>query len=55
MEESSDPLSAVVVGGVDPDDADEAYNVPKLRSHLTRRQLGQLLAGLLQHGQEGQI
>lgn len=55
MEESSDPLSAVVIGGVDPDDADKTYNVPQFRSYLTRWQLGQLLTGLLQHGQEGQV
>lgn len=54
-EETSDPLTGVVVDGVDPDDANDTDNVPQFRSNLARLELGKLFTGLLQYGQVGQV
>lgn len=54
-EEVDDPLTGIVVGGVDPDDSNETDNVFKLGSNLTWFKLLKLFARLLQYGQEGQI
>ena len=54
-EQTGDLVTSVVVVRVDPDDADETDDVLQFRTNVAWLELGKLLAGLLQHGQVGQV
>lgn len=45
----------MIIRGVPPDDADEGNDALQHRGDLAGLEPGQLLAGLIQHGQEGQV
>ena len=53
--EPIDPLTGVVVGGVDPDDADETDDALQHGSDFARLELCELFTRLLQQGQVGQV
>lgn len=52
-EQTSDPLSGVLVAGADPDDAGETDNVLKLKSNVACLKLAKLFTELLQYRRVG--
>lgn len=52
-EQTSDPLSGVLVAGADPDDAGETDNVLKLKSNVAFLKLAKLFTELLQYRRVG--